>query len=328
MTEKLVSIALATYNGEKFLVEQLDSIINQTYKNIEIIICDDKSIDSTVSIITNYANSDKRISLYENDKNLGYIKNFEKAISLCNGEYIALSDQDDIWMLNKISTLVKEIGNSLLIHSDANLIDDKSSLIGKSYTEYSKKMTSPKSIIDMILNGSITGCTCLFSSSLLQKIIPFPHNIDVHDKWIGIIAYYFGNIKYINIALIKYRQHSNNMIGAQDITKASYVSKVKSFLLKNKNNLLLNEKKILLLLHILLNDSNYRFSKTNKFKIELLINYYENVINSILPLRAFFVRLLLFSNFERSKPLKHKLFALFAIYKNLFFTLGQYFVSK
>ena len=93
----MISIAMATYNGEKFLRYMLDSILSQTYQDIELIICDDNSSDSTCLILKEYEKNNSRIKLYFNESNLGFIKNFEKAISLCSGDYIALSDQDDIW---------------------------------------------------------------------------------------------------------------------------------------------------------------------------------------------------------------------------------------
>ena len=109
----MISIAMTTYNGEKYLREQLDSILNQTYKDFELIICDDCSTDSTVQIIKSYI--DPRIKLFINEKNLGFKKNFEKAIKLCTGEYIALSDQDDIWELDHLKILYDKINGADLI---------------------------------------------------------------------------------------------------------------------------------------------------------------------------------------------------------------------
>ena len=101
----MISVALACYNGENFIYEQIQSIINQTITDLEIIICDDKSTDNTIDIIHNI--KDKRIKLYQNNIQLGVVKNFEKAISLCNGEYIALSDQDDVWVEKKLEKQLK-----------------------------------------------------------------------------------------------------------------------------------------------------------------------------------------------------------------------------
>jgi glycosyltransferase involved in cell wall biosynthesis len=105
----MISIAMCTYNGERFIKEQLDSILNQTYKNFELIITDDDSSDKTITIIKEYIKQDKRIKLYQNNSNLGFIKNFEKAISLCSGDYIVLADQDDIWKVNKLEIFLEQI---------------------------------------------------------------------------------------------------------------------------------------------------------------------------------------------------------------------------
>src|ERR1700739_3468336 len=116
MAAELVSIALCTYNGEAYIKEQLDSLIDQTYPNCEIIIVDDCSKDGTVGVLKQYADKYPQIKLHINSENLGYTKNFEKAIRLCNGEYIALCDQDDTWDKNKISILIDQIGNNILIY--------------------------------------------------------------------------------------------------------------------------------------------------------------------------------------------------------------------
>ena len=133
MYQKLVSIAMCTYNGEKYIEEQIESILNQSYKNLEIIICDDNSTDNTTKLIESYIKVDSRIKIFRNKQNLGFIKNFEKAISLCNGEYIALSDQDDIWKLNKIELYLKKIKDNILIYSDLDMIDENGNLIGKNF---------------------------------------------------------------------------------------------------------------------------------------------------------------------------------------------------
>ena len=113
---------MTTYNGERYLQEQIDSILNQTYSNFELIICDDCSTDSTIEIISSY--NDSRIKLFVNDKNLGFKKNFEKAIKLCTGEYIALSDQDDIWKSNHLEVLYEKINNKELICGNNLLINE------------------------------------------------------------------------------------------------------------------------------------------------------------------------------------------------------------
>src|ERR1700742_869803 len=105
-TSPLVSIALCTYNGERFLSKQLDSLLSQTYINIEIIIVDDGSHDNTWNILIDYAQKNKRLQISQNARNLGHTCNFERAIKLCNGDYIAIADQDDIWESDKIKTMI------------------------------------------------------------------------------------------------------------------------------------------------------------------------------------------------------------------------------
>ena len=122
--DSLVSIAMCSYNGERFIQEQINSILEQSYSNFELIITDDCSSDKTIEIIKNYQANDTRIKLYQNEVNLGFVKNFEKAISLCTGEYIALADQDDIWTKDKLKTFIENIGENVLIYSDALLIDE------------------------------------------------------------------------------------------------------------------------------------------------------------------------------------------------------------
>ena len=130
----LISIALATYNGEKYLREFLDSIAYQTYKNIEIIACDDQSTDNTVKILEEYSKI-LNLRYYLNENRLGPVKNFEKALKLCSGRFIALADQDDIWLPEKIETLYNEIikdNNILCVKSDAYLIDANCNFITES----------------------------------------------------------------------------------------------------------------------------------------------------------------------------------------------------
>lgn len=210
MEKKLVSIAIATYNGEKYLRKQLESIYNQSYKNIEVIVCDDCSTDKTIEILREYEKK-YGLKIFINEFNLGYVKNFEKAISLCNGNYIALSDQDDIWLEEKIEILIKEIGNNLLIHSDCELIDDNDNIIQKSWK---KEIFSHQCYEDFLFSNVVTGCTILFKRELLKSALPFPDGLAYHDWYIAILAAKQNKIKYLNKSLIKYRQHSSQDTGA------------------------------------------------------------------------------------------------------------------
>lgn len=223
-----VSIALATYNGENYLEEQLRSIFSQTYSNIEVIACDDCSTDDTIKILEKYSKFEN-FKYFVNEKNIGYVKNFEKIISKCTGDFIALSDQDDIWIPEKIEILVKNIADNLCIHSDAYLVNADSELISNSYSRYSSKVTEPKRMYELAFNGCVTGCTALFKRELLVDLLPFPVMLDVHDRWIGALAFSKGRLKYLDQSLIKYRQHGGNNIGATNINSGTLQLIVKWF---------------------------------------------------------------------------------------------------
>ena len=314
MANPLVSIAIATYNGESFLEAQLESIFNQDYHLIEVIVVDDCSTDQTLEILEKYALLGK-LNLFKNYTNLGYVRNFERAIGLCSGEFVALSDQDDVWEANKISTLVKGIGNNLLIHSDAILIDDNSKKIADSYRVFARKMVYPKSITEMLLNGCVTGCTALISRSLIEAALPFPDGIHIHDKWLGIIAYLNGGLDYLQKPLVKYRQHSKNSIGVSR-HKSPFVQKFKRLFLKGKvkinylpfRNFLIKEYTMV----IRLLERN-ALSDSDRIAVEELKFFYYCVLTgeNLGFMLRYFIRY--FSAFESNKPIYQKLYFFYMI---------------
>jgi glycosyltransferase involved in cell wall biosynthesis len=219
MSEIPVSVALAAYNGENYLVEQLESVLAQTHKNLEIVVCDDCSEDGTGKILDSYAERGL-IRYYVNERRMGSVRNFEKVMSLCNGDFIAPCDQDDVWKPEKISTLIEEIGDNLLIHSDAELIDKDGKMIHPSYTEYARKQIEHMNFSRILFKNVVTGCTAFFHRKLYQSACPFPDHVP-HDHWLAIVAADKGDIAYCNKALVRYRQHDSNAIGAkkyQDIS--------------------------------------------------------------------------------------------------------------
>ena len=209
----MISIAMTTYNGEKYLREQLDSILNQTYKDFELIICDDCSTDSTVQIIKSYI--DPRIKLFINEKNLGFKKNFEKAIKLCTGEYIALSDQDDIWENNKLELCINNIGEHDLICTNSEIINSEN--ISQNYTMKDvlkiKKIPNDqyKIFSHLILTNFVQGSTILAKRDFILSTLPIPSNFQFHDHWFGIIASINNGVKYLDISTLKYRKHENQI---------------------------------------------------------------------------------------------------------------------
>jgi glycosyltransferase involved in cell wall biosynthesis len=209
----LVSVVLGTYNGEKYLEEQLDSIIRQTYSNIEIIIADDCSTDGTRNILERYAGKQDNIHVYYNERNLGLIRNFEKAVQQAAGEYIAFADQDDVWLPEKIQCLVDNIGNNTLIYSDSAYIDAAGNLMGKKISDY-RNLISGKNLYALEPNGGIwvAAHALLFHRKLLDIALPFTPYIN-HDSWLAYMAMLKGTIAVIPEALVLYRQHGNNSFG-------------------------------------------------------------------------------------------------------------------
>lgn len=201
----LVSIALCTYNGERFLREQLDSIINQTYSEIELIAVDDCSTDNTVAILEEYAQKFAFVKAFKNEVNLGYIRNFEKAMRLCSGNLIALSDQDDIWDLNKIEKLTSAIGNNLLIYHDSEFIDQDGYRLNRKMSDIMNLYRGDEPEVFIFFN-CISGHSILMKRELIDEVLPFP-NAYFHDWWIAYVATNLGNIDFLNETLVKYRQH-------------------------------------------------------------------------------------------------------------------------
>lgn len=208
--QPLVSIAVCVYNGAKYLSKQLDSIFNQDYNNIEVIVVDDCSTDMSKLVLEQYADQYPSLKLYCNHENLGYVKNFERAISLCNGRYIALSDHDDIWSPSKISMQVKAIPGYVMVYHDSQYIDENDNEMDIKMSDLLRLQdwTSP---IPFFLKNSVSGHTILFDRILLEHALPFNPRL-FHDWWLAFVAVNLGPIKYLPITLVKYRQHLNNTI--------------------------------------------------------------------------------------------------------------------
>ena len=216
---KKIDILMATYNGEKYLAEQLDSIINQTYHNWNLLIRDDNSTDRTLEIIQDYQKKDNRIKLLkDNEGNLGIVKNFEELLKNSESEFIMFSDQDDIWIENKLEMYLKMIekikNKGFMIHSDAILFDKNKSNILKD-TFISKKAIN-KGLENVFFNYFVQGATILISKEIKNFILPFPKEVYLHDRYIHLISELFFERIFVNKALIYYRQHGDNQIGAKN----------------------------------------------------------------------------------------------------------------
>jgi glycosyltransferase involved in cell wall biosynthesis len=208
-----VSIVLCTYNGDRFLKEQLESILNQDYKSIDEIVCvDDNSTDTTWLILKEYAEKYPTFKIFRNNINLGFIKNYEKAITLTTNQLIAISDQDDIWYSDKISKLVNKIENNLMVYSDNNYIDSAGKSVGIKFSD-KRNLVATTSCLNFALFNAISGHTILFNRNLLQYALPFPTEIP-YDFWLSFNAAQYSVIQVVNEVLVGYRQHRDNTIGA------------------------------------------------------------------------------------------------------------------
>jgi glycosyltransferase involved in cell wall biosynthesis len=221
----LVSVVMATYQGEKYLKTQIESLLAQDYPNLEFIWVDDASADQSLSILKEYAKQDVRIHILENLVNEGHNAAFEKGMKAANGEYIALSDQDDYWVASKISTLVNGIGNCSLVYSDSQLIDQEGKELPIKMSNL-KRQIPYKSPLMYTFGAWAPGHTMLFKKDLLETALPLSNWV-THDYLLGFSATCHEGIAYIPISLVHYRQHESNAIGA-DLKKAKKLYKTRA----------------------------------------------------------------------------------------------------
>jgi len=210
----MTSIALATYNGGEYIKEQLDSILSQTIQNFEVVVCDDCSTDITWDILQEYQKTDNRIRLYRNDKNLGFIKNFEKAISLCVGEYIALCDQDDVWTSNHLEVLLENIGEKSIACGNAELMNEEGASWGYKLSEIERVDVFPQDEIDrayrmLYFSNPYQGASMLIKREFFKYALPIP-DANYHDAWFAILACFNGGIQFVDEVITYYRQHDSN----------------------------------------------------------------------------------------------------------------------
>lgn len=220
-----IDILLATYNGQQYLREQLDSILSQSYSNFRLLISDDLSVDNTREILAEYVEKDKRIIVFNQEKNLGVVKNFEFLLKKVESKYYMFSDQDDIWKENKIEKSIQtlEETNSDLVYTDLEVVDEKLNVTYESYWKLKgiyNKIKKYNNFESLYLNNFVTGCTMLSKKELIKEVLPLPNTSKfvLHDYWIPLILSQKYKITYIEEPLIKYRQHKNNKVGSKKKT--------------------------------------------------------------------------------------------------------------
>jgi glycosyltransferase involved in cell wall biosynthesis len=211
----LISIVMATYNGEKYLREQVDSLLAQSYPTLEFIFVDDASSDSSAKILQEYALSDSRIRLVTNPENQGLLATFEKGIRAAKGEMIALSDQDDVWMPEKIRLLAGAIGSHSMIYADSALTDAAGFVTGKFSDR--NHLCDYSTGLHYVFGTKAMGHAMLFKREIIDIALPFPDYVG-HDYILGFAAASLNGVSYFPATLVNYRQHSSNTMGA-DLSK-------------------------------------------------------------------------------------------------------------
>jgi glycosyltransferase involved in cell wall biosynthesis len=288
----LVSIVLATYNGERYLKEQLDTVFQQTYPDLEIVAVDDCSSDSTVSILQYYASMHSNMRVYVNEKNIRHIKTFEKGISLSTGAFIALCDQDDIWNKHKIELLMKEINGYGMAFCDSVFIDEGGKTLNRKLSDI-KNLATYNNCIPFIIGNCISGHAAVFTREIALSAIPFPRDI-IHDWWLAFVASSKGTVHFVNQPLVQYRQHADNFIGAIKVKGrskketrheaiANIRSRIKSFYEKCPDTNNIEAKKIL----EKLNKSYRSFSIGNNFLRMMTFYKYQSGLLALKKRTAF-----------------------------------------
>jgi Glycosyl transferase family 2 len=223
----LISVAMCTYNGGRFLKEQLESINAQTLLPDELVVCDDGSSDDTPSILQKFAESAPfQVRIFRNGQNVGSTKNFQRAIELCQGELIALCDQDDVWESQKLRTLHDQLTRSGAggVFSNAELIDGNSQLMGRRlwqsiyFTLIEQQQWLDDHCLACLLKKNVaTGATMLFRSDLRSSLLPVPDGW-IHDAWFAWMLILHSKLELVSEPLLRYRVHAEQQLGVSTTT--------------------------------------------------------------------------------------------------------------
>src|SRR5215213_3121051 len=219
------SVAMCTYNGARFLGAQLASVAAQTRTPDELVVCDDRSTDETARVVRDFAASAPfPVRLHVNEENLGSTKNFERAVSLCEGALIALSDQDDVWLPHKLARLEEEFArdaSALAVFSDASIVDEETRPTGRGLwesvgvgREELARIESGRGIGDLLRGATVTGATLAVRASLREFALPFPIDLPlIHDGWMSLLAACVGGVRPVTEHLVRYRRHGSQQVG-------------------------------------------------------------------------------------------------------------------
>jgi glycosyltransferase involved in cell wall biosynthesis len=200
------SVVLAACQGERFIGEQLASIVAQLAPDDEIVVCDDASTDATVNVIRQL--QDPRIRVFTNPVRLGYIRNFERAVGIAKGDLIFFSDQDDVWLPNKVSTMDVALRQKPCVASDAIVVDEQLSVLHESF--FAWRGTRSFSPLEIFMKPAVIGATLACRRSYLRTLLPFPPNVP-HDFWLTLNAACDDSLAIVREPLILYRRHDASL---------------------------------------------------------------------------------------------------------------------
>ena len=240
-TEPKIAILLSTYNGSKYLIEQLDSILDQSYLNYVIVARDDGSCDDSLKILDEYSKKfiDKFHLLDQDNLNRGASGSFSYLIEYVlenlellglTSAYMMFCDQDDIWCADKIVTQVAAMLKvekhqtdtkpmPVLIHSNLRVVSEEKSLIAESFVHYQGLEIERNRFTNLVISNVVTGCTAFINEALARKAVPVSKEAIMHDWWLALVAAAFGKIIFLAKPLVRYRQHDSNTIGAKEFVK-------------------------------------------------------------------------------------------------------------
>lgn len=217
-----ISVCLASYNGGKYIREQIESILGQLSNQDELIISDDGSTDNTIEIIQSF--KDIRIKLFKNNFH-NHINNFQFCLSQAKGKYIFLSDQDDVWLENKVKIMTEYLNQYDLVCSNCHVVNKNLERTGSFF--FTDSPNKKSGFFKNLLKNQYLGCCLAFNRKILNHALPFPKNLITHDTWIGLTAEIYGKTTFINDKLILFRRHESNTSNTLKGSTLSFYQKIK-----------------------------------------------------------------------------------------------------
>jgi glycosyltransferase involved in cell wall biosynthesis len=218
-----ISVAMTVHNGFPFLQEQIDSILQQLGEQDELVISDDGSTDHSRAVIESYA--DKRIKLLPAMNFKNPVRNFEYVLEHCSYEIIFLADQDDVWLPGKVSSLLEILNSNDLVVCDCRVVDSDRNILHESFF---KLNGSKKGLLMNLVRSSFMGCCMAFRRNVLERSLPFPDAVPMHDQWIGLVASRYFNVSFVHKPLVEHRRHQDNFSSTSDSSVNSFGQKMRN----------------------------------------------------------------------------------------------------